>query len=386
MNKRQIILHISLIEGIGALGSWRLLQLISKNEEFLNLYNLSSLELGFKFGLSSKVSTLLYKGLKDKTLLENELSLIEKNKVNWITLIDDDYPQILKNSYLPPLIIYFYGVNIFNEKSLAVIGSRKINDYGCRSIKKIIPSLVNNGWVIVSGGAIGADTKAHEETLKSGGKTIAILGSGLLHPYPYSNIKLFEEIVAKGGAIISSFNLNMEPLQYNFPARNRIIAGLSKGCLVVQAAKKSGTRITATFALEQGKEVFAIPGLIDDELSAGCHSLIKEGAKLVHDIEDIFMEFGETQQSIMPLQLKKFQNKDLSLTDQNKALDHQNAIAIVDQPEPEDELVKLCYKPASIDDLLDKTGLGLQELQSKLFELELNDKIKQDFAGMWQKT
>ncbi|MDR3646701.1 MAG: DNA-processing protein DprA [Candidatus Babeliales bacterium] len=376
MNKQQIILHLSLINGVGPTTAWRLLQILSTQQDFLNLYNLSSLELGFKFGLPPKVSSLIYEGLKDKSSLELELKLIEKHKINWITLIDEEYPAILKNSYLPPLVIYYKGSNIFKEKSIAVIGSRKINDYGIRAINKIVPELVKNDWVIISGGAIGADTKAHETAVKAGGKTVAILGSGLLHPYPYSNLRLFEEIIAKGGAIISSFHLNMQPFASNFPARNRIIAGISKGCLVVQAAIKSGTRITATFALEQGKEVFAIPGSIEDELSAGCHVLIKEGAKLVHSAQDIFIEFGEADKESHTVQAKKEFNPPV--------VSAFEAIVSSHQPE-EEELVKLCYLPASIDELLEKTGLNLQELQSKLFELELDDKIKQDFAGMWQK-
>lgn len=378
MNKQQIILHLSLINGVGPTTAWRLLQILSTQQDFLNLYNLSSLELGFKFGLPPKVSSLIYEGLKDKSSLELELKLIEKHKINWITLIDEEYPTILKNSYLPPLVIYYQGANIFNEKSIAVIGSRKINDYGIRAINKIVPELVKNDWVIISGGAIGADTKAHETAVKAGGKTVAILGSGLLKPYPYSNIKLFNEIIKTGGAIISSFNLNMEPLSYNFPARNRIIAGLSKGCLVIQAAIKSGTSITATFALEQGKDVFAIPGSIEDELSAGCHVLIKEGAKLVHSAQDIFIEFGEAgKENIEPVKKEKI-NPPFVVSDFEEIVSNHDG-------KPEEELVKLCYLPASIDELLEKTGLNLQELQSKLFELELDDKIKQDFAGMWQK-
>lgn len=393
MNNNEIVLHLSLINGIGPLTVWRILQIFNTDELYL-LYNLSSLEIGFKFGLTPKISSLIYSGLKDKTDLIKELDLIKKNSINWITLIDDEYPQILKNSYLPPLVLYYQGANIFNEKSIAVVGSRKINAYGFKAMDHIVPQLVSNSWVIVSGGAIGADTRAHELALKSLGKTIVILGSGLLKPYPYSNRQLFKQIINSGGAIVSSFPLLTEPFPGNFPARNRIIAGLSKGCLVVQAAIKSGTRITATYALEQGKEVFAIPGPIDDELSAGCHSLIKEGAKLVHTVEDIFTEFGEvgkenielvTLSKASALSKKGFISSYYSETPTPPFVVSVCEANVSNHDGSEDDLLKLCSRiPLSIEDLIEKTGFTLPELQAKLFELELEDKIKQDFSGMWQ--
>jgi Predicted Rossmann fold nucleotide-binding protein involved in DNA uptake len=151
--------------------------------------------------------------------------------------------------------------------------------------------MVENGWVIVSGGAIGADSMAHAKTVACGGRTMAIIGSGLLNPYPSSNEKLFNDILASGGLILSPFGMQTVARPGNFPARNRVIAGLSLGCVVVQAAKKSGASITAQLALDNGREVFAVPGLFHDELSIGCHALIQQGAKIISDAYDILAEF-----------------------------------------------------------------------------------------------
>ncbi len=228
----------------------------------------------------------------------NEQELLIKHNIRRITASDVEYPSYLKEIHCPPPQLYVQG-ELLNSytKLIAVVGSRKADSYGERVIASLVPELVAHGWAIVSGGALGADSFAHKATLQARGRTIVILGSGLLMPYPSSNRKLFSSIVDQGGSLVSSFSLDTPAYPSNFPARNRIISGMSRGVIVAQAAEKSGARITAHLALEQGREVFAIPGPIDHALSIGCNRLIQQGAKLVQTIDDIFTELGEQVQA-----------------------------------------------------------------------------------------
>ncbi|MGE0206491.1 MAG: DNA-processing protein DprA, partial [Candidatus Babeliales bacterium] len=241
------------------------------------------------------------------------------------------------------------------------------DDYAHEAIKAIVPSLVAHGWTIVSGGALGADTMAHEAALSSKGITVAVLGSGLLRPYPTKNKSLFQTIYTEGGAVVSPFPLLSDPLPGNFPARNRIISGLSRGCLVVQAAEKSGASITAHCALDQGRDVFAVPGLLNNPLSHGCHRLIQQGAKLVTSAQDILVEYGQDEVQEV--------SEQLSLV--SPELESPQPLT------PEGLLIQSCKKPKAIDELVQLTGKSLHEVQESLFNLQLEGVITQDFAGLW---
>jgi DNA processing protein len=221
--------------------------------------------------------------------VEKEIALAEKSGVVILTVFDEDYPENLKNIYDPPVILYVKG-SIKKEDSLAVsiVGSRKCTYYGMNMADNIAEKLAFQGVTVVSGLARGIDTAAHKGALKSG-RTIAVLGSGLGNIYPVENKPLSENI-AKNGAVISEFPMQMPPNKNNFPQRNRIISGLSMAVLVVEAANKSGALITADFALEQGRDVFAVPGAAGRLSSAGTNSLIKQGAKLIDSAEDILEE------------------------------------------------------------------------------------------------
>jgi DNA processing protein len=278
----------------------------------------------------------------------------------------------LKEIYLPPTILYWQGTSpTIHAKTLAVVGSRKANTYGKRVIEKVIPELVAHGFTIISGGALGADSMAHETTVWCGGKTVAVIGSGLLKPYPRSNKKLFEKIIENGGSIVSSFALQCDALLGNFPARNRIISGLSQGCIVVQAAQQSGAKITAQCALEQGRHVFAVPGPIDDELSWGCHELITQGATLINDVQDIIEELpayvvGSNVTGIL---------EEIHRPKVKKNYDPDPTTAAI---------LQACQQPVSTDDLLMISGLELPVLTSLLFQLQLDGKITQNMMGLWQ--
>jgi len=332
-------------------------------------------------------------------LLERELARIEKHAISWTTIIDENYPHDLRAIYAPPAVIYWRGTLPTKEEStIAFVGSRKANRYGESAISTLVTPLAQQGWWIVSGGALGADSMAHEAALKAQGKTLAVLGSGLLQPYPRTNIRLFERIIEGGGAIVSIFPLSQGALPGNFPARNRIIAGMSKGCVVIQAAQKSGARITALFALEQGREVFAVPGMIDDELAQGCNALIQEGAKLVMSVEDIVSEFDPLVTRLSPLILSSdlsdearrakteaYRRTAWQKTVFEPAIQELEAIA-----EParapdtiEGKIALLCRKGANVDELLMETGLSLPEMNEILFNMQLDGLIEQNSAGMF---
>lgn len=209
---------------------------------------------------------------------------MKKNNIDIISIEDKQYPNILKEIYDPPICLYIRGnKEILNNKSISIVGCRKATDYGRKVARDFAYNLSKQDINIISGLAIGIDSEAHLGAVEANKKTVAILGNGLDTVYPKENIILSQKILDSGGAIISEYPLGTKPKKENFPARNRIISGMSNGLLVIEAKEKSGTLITVDFALEQGRDVFVVPGNIVSENSAGTNDLIKQGAKLVTD-------------------------------------------------------------------------------------------------------
>ncbi|TAN60843.1 DNA-protecting protein DprA, partial [bacterium] len=262
--------------------------------------------------------------------------------------------------------------------SLAIVGSRRASFYGLTCAERFALALGELGISIVSGLARGVDTQAHKGALKSGGRTLAVLGSGLNRIYPPENKKLAEGI-SEYGAVISEFSLNTKPLAHNFPRRNRVISGLSQGVIVVEAARNSGALITADFALEQGREVFAVPGKVDCATSFGANQLIKQGAKLVDSVEDILEELKPG--------LKEFsQRQALAYSVERRAPapltagDRKIAQEILPNKLSEEE--KLVYnlltdKPRPADELIEEAGLPAAKTMSLLSRLEMQRAVKQ---------
>ncbi|MCM8786704.1 MAG: DNA-processing protein DprA [Candidatus Omnitrophica bacterium] len=273
------------------------------------------------------------------TLLEDELRLIKNQEIEVIDIFSQKYPKLLKEISSPPIVLYVKGdAKILNDFLFAIVGTRLPTIYGLSIAEEFASKLASLGLIIVSGLARGIDTAAHKGALKSG-KTIAVLGSGLNNIYPKENINLVEKII-KNGAVVSEFPLKFPPLKENFPKRNRIISGLSRGVLIVEAREKSGALITASYALEQNREVFAIPGKIDSPFSRGTHFLIKEGAKLVENISDILEELN--------LKIRFTEEKNLKLSKEEKI----------------------------IFDIIDKEGIFLEEIIAKSkIERQLLNKI-----------
>jgi len=389
MLDRNFILHLSLIEGVGSAVVAAIMKNKGSDVKASDLYSFSMQDWMQVYGLKEATAAKVVDGLFDKIMLTTELDLIARHDIKWASLFDDEYPQLLREIYMPPIILYWRGGDFNNrDKCLAIVGARASNDYGMRVVHTLVPDVVSAGLVVVSGGALGIDTHAHRATLNSGGKTIVVLGSGLLNLYPLSNTKLFDAIIGNGGIVLSSFPLRFAPLARNFPARNRIIAGLSHACLVVQAAEKSGALITAHYALEQGRDVFAIPGMFDDELSVGCHNLIKRGAKLIASAHDIIEEYGIARSAVPDKQLMlhdavQYVKKERVETKNNNATAVKATSLLDGCTDVQKIIIGACAIPVSLDDIIQKTELDVSQIQSELFNLQLDGKVSQNFVGMW---
>ena len=275
-----------------------------------------------------------------------------------ISYFDDNYPDTLREIIDSPILLYCVGdTNLLVSNQLAVVGSRKYSTYGRNATDKIISELAESNITITSGLAFGIDTLAHEFSLKNNLKTIAVIGTGINIVYPASNRALYEKI-ARSGLIISEFPLGTEPLRHNFPLRNRLISGLSKGVLVIEAASKSGSLITAKIALDQNKEVFAIPGSIFNSTSQGCNDLIIQGAKLVRNANDILEEL------LIDSTSKPHATEIVTIEDLNL--------------EPEQLLVyaSISDNLTTIDKIMNTTDLNYSKITAILFDLEMQNLVQ----------
>lgn len=394
MTYRYVVLHLSLIPDIGPATVQHLVATLGDLELLSTLYDYSSAQLSAQFGITPKRAQALANGLADLSLLEREAQLIDKHAVSWTTAYCPDYPALLRTIHMPPLVIYWRGKHPAEyEKPVAVVGSRDANHYGHAITKTLVPALVQSGCTIVSGGALGIDSMAHRATLEADGITCVVLGSGLLHLYPFENSKLFASVLEHGGTLLSIFSLNTRPLSGNFPARNRVISGLSKGCVVIQAAQKSGARITAECALEQGRSVCAVPGPIDDPLSAGCHDLIRNGALLATSADDVLQELEYHEQDMANKTNTPVQKQNV-VADNQPTYKPAGLVRSTEQVTPTkvspakpltpaQRIVQLCAQPISVDSLMEATELSFAELNELLFDLQIAGKVTQTFAGLW---
>ena len=271
------------IKGLGPVQKKKLLALYGTPEK---IYNTPIDEIESSGILKKGISNEIEKS-KNVSLINKYEQYIQKSNIQLINITDENYPEVLKEIYDPPITLFCKGnIKLLNQKAFSIVGCRNATSYGNLMSKEIAYKLAKENILIVSGLAKGIDASAHKGALLANGKTIAVLGCGVDIPYPFENIELYKEIIQKG-LVISEYIVATKPEAGNFPARNRIISGLSKGLLVVEATNKSGSMITVDFALEQGRSVYAIPGNINSKNSSGTNELIKQGAKLVTSYEEI---------------------------------------------------------------------------------------------------
>lgn len=357
MTQTEALVSLNMTCEIGSIRLKKLQEFFDKPEDILKAHSEKLMRV---CGISQNLARKIHSFKKED--LDKEFALAKKCGLKIITLEDEDYPENLKNIPDPPIVLYVKGeIREEDKLSIAIVGSRRASYYGLSSAEKFAFDLSNLGFTIVSGMARGIDTASHKGALKGGGRTIAVMGSGFNHLYPPENKELVEKI-AKNGAVISEFPINEEPKKENFPRRNRVISGLSLGVLVIEAARNSGALITADFALEQGREVFALPGKVDSGTSFGTNGLIKQGAKLVSGVQDILEEFNLSIETKEPGK-DKTEGKDIpgqDLTSKESLL--YNMIS---------------NEPLPLNEIIEQTNMDISQISDIILRLQLKKLIKQ---------
>jgi DNA processing protein len=346
-------LALSEINGLGNLGFCQLLREFGSPE---TIFAASHQQL--QKVVSSEIARHICSG-PDEAAITPALDWLQQSNNHLVTLADSAYPQSLLEIPDPPPLLYAKGnLHLLQSKCIAVVGSRNSTPQGEKNAEDFSTALSEHGYCIVSGMALGIDGAAHRGALRGTGATIAVIGTGMDIVYPSRHRELAHQI-AERGLIVSEFSLGTPSKAQNFPRRNRLISGLSIGCLVVEANVQSGSLITARLAAEQGREVFAIPGSIHSPLSKGCHQLIKQGAKLVDSIKDIVDELGSTG----------------------------SFLSVSESPaiEPHPILDCMGYEAVTADWLIEHTGLTSDSLSSMLLMLELENKISSLPGGRYQR-
>ena len=286
LENKKYWIWFSLIKGLGSKRKQKLLESYKTPEK---IYKLTKKELIATNGIGEKMVENILKS-KDEDYLKKYILYMQKHNIDIININDENYPKILKEIYDPPISLYIKGnKNILNNTSVAIIGCRQASQYGIKVAKYFGYNLAKNEVNVVSGLAKGIDSYAHIGSICANGKTIAVIGNGIDTIYPKENINIANKILEKGGTIISEYPLGTKPEKMNFPARNRIISGISKSVIVVEAKEKSGTLLTVDFALEQGRDVYVVPGNINSINSIGTNELLKQGAKIITRYKDIIV-------------------------------------------------------------------------------------------------
>ena len=359
MDSREALIALNMVEGVGPVRARALLEhfgdapkiLAATKHELLRVRNIGD-------DTAEKISAW------EKSVdLAGELKRIADFGCHVLISTDEQYPPSLREIYDPPLVLYVKGeLTAKDRNAVAMVGSRMTTHYGIETARKLAYQLAYTGVTVVSGGARGIDTAAHQGALSGKGRTIAVLGTGINLVFPVENAELFERIAANG-AIITQFPFNRPADKQSFPIRNRIVAGMTLGTVVVEANLSSGALITANFATEYGRQVFAVPGRIDSPRSKGCHDLIKKGAKLCEGVEDILSEF----EYLFPASNKPASASETGVL---PALElSENEQKIFDAVPADDE--------SSIDEIIRASGLPSSAVSVGLFGLEMKRLVKQ---------
>ncbi len=358
MNSREAYILLNMVDGIGPVRVRAMCDALGSPEAVLTA---SETALSSVRGVGPKLagSIVAQRGGLDAGREEEAAALVG---AHLITPVDEEYPEPLKQIYDPPLCLYVRGrLEKKDEQELAIVGTRRASHYGSAQADRLAFQSANAGFTIVSGLARGIDTVAHKAALKAGGRTVAVLGGAIDKLYPAENKALAEEIVEQG-AVISEFTLGREPDRTTFPYRNRIVSGLSKGVLVVEAGVNSGAMNTAGQALEQGRSVMAVPGRVDLEGARGPHRLIQNGARLVEDLKDVLKEF----EFLFPPD------------EQARLLQKQDARQRLTLRPDEEAVVRALWTEAELDFdvLIRRTGLSSAQLMTLTMQLEMKRVIR----------
>jgi DNA processing protein len=359
MDSREALVALNMIEGVGPVRARSLMEYfgeapkilsVSKNE-LLRVRNIGE-------DTAEKIATW------EKSVdLAGELQRIKDYGCHIVISADDNYPASLREIYDPPLVLYVKGeLTVKDKNAVAMVGSRMTTHYGIETARKLAYQLAYVGVTVVSGGARGIDTAAHQGALSGKGRTIAVLGTGINLIFPVENAELFERIAANG-AVMTQFPFNRPADKQSFPIRNRIVAGMTLGTVVVEANLTSGSLITANFATEYGRQIFAVPGRIDSPRSKGCHDLIKKGAKLCEGVEDILSEF----EYLFP-------------TSNRPPSANETGVLPALELNPNEQSVFTAVKleeESSIDEIIRASGLPSSAVNVALFSLEMKRLVRQ---------
>ncbi len=344
----------------GKIGPRGFAKLTADNISLKNLTASRFTKAGIKENIASEWSQFI-----EKFDVDYELEQLQNQKISLITSNDEAYPPLLREIADPPFLLYAKGnVKCLHKQTMAVVGSRKHTHYGSQIVETLVPSLAIGGVVVVSGLAYGIDALAHRATLKAGQQTAAVVACGLDRIYPSDHMSLAEEIIKKDGVIISEYALGTPPLKQHFPARNRIIAGVSSGTLIVECDVQSGAMITAHHALEQNRDVFAVPGPITSPLSAGPNALLRMGAIPVVSVSDLLDYLGLAK---------------------NVALGNRQAIDRTLSKLERAVFELLSNEPLHVDSLVEASKLEMAEINSALLFLEVKGLIKNVGAANYVK-
>ena len=359
MDDRERLILLNSVSDIGSLRVERLLEAFGSLKA---VYEATREQLQQVEGIGPALAAQIVNGCRDTAVIAREEALAKRHACTIVTRLDDGYPEPLRQISDPPLVLYMKGSwQSEDAMAVAMVGSRQASLYGREIAQRLAADLAVRGVTVVSGLARGIDGVSHRGALQGGGRTLAVLGSGLARIYPTEHAELAKEVVEQG-ALISEYPMTMEPLPHNFPRRNRLISGLSLGVVIVEAAKCSGALITADCALEQGREVFAVPGRVDTMTAQGTHQLLKQGARLVTCVEDILEELRlRPLEGSVPINASREASQQDDMTDAESQL-----LGYLDSQHPQE-----------LDALAAQTGLPASRCASTLLTLELKRAVKQ---------
>jgi DNA processing protein len=358
MDSREAFVALSMVEHVGPV---RVRQLLQHFGDSVSILKASKQQLLRVHGIGEDTAEAIASWEKNVDLA-NELKRVEEFHCHIVTQQDEEYPELLRQIYDPPIVLYVKGALTNKDKNgVAIVGSRQTTHYGIEVARKLAYQLAYIGVTVVSGGARGIDTAAHQGALSGKGRTICVLGTGINIVFPPENAELFERIAASG-AVVTQYPFNRKADKQSFAIRNRIVAGMTLGTVVVEANLTSGALITANFATEYGRQIFAVPGRIDSPRSKGCHDLIKKGAKLCEGAEDILSEF----EYLFPT------------SNRPPSVSETGILPTLELSENEQKVYDvLDGDPTPIDDVIRRSGLPSSAVSVALLSLEMKRAVRQ---------